>query len=60
MKSEPIYETTPYGVKQQSDGRWAVEQAWWGRTISTHATEDKARAACREEARRNGCLRRVP
>ena len=52
------YETTPYGVEQKGK-KFAVVQSWWGKTISTHKTRELADEACIEEARAQGCLRRI-
>lgn len=56
MQGNLAYETTPYSVEKKGR-RWTVRQAWWGREISSHASEEAAERACIEEARRNGCLR---
>jgi hypothetical protein len=45
-------ETTPYAVKEGTDG-WYVFQMWWGKAVlGPFATKDEARAACITEARR--------
>ena len=54
-----IFETTPYAVQPAPGKKFAVVQMWWGKTISTHDTRDEAEAACIEEARFQGCLKRV-
>jgi hypothetical protein len=56
--SDYYYETTPYGVDKRGR-KFVVVQYWWGKDISTHKTNDEAQAACVEEARKAGCLRRV-
>lgn len=53
-----VYETTPYGVKERG-GKFVVEQMWWGKTISTHATRDEAQEACIQIAREQGYLKKA-
>jgi hypothetical protein len=53
-----MYETTPYAV-QEKGGKFTVEQMWWGKVISTHDSREEAEAACIEEARFQGCLKKV-
>lgn len=57
METQYAYETTPYGVEKRGK-KFVVRQAWWGKDISTHKTKDEAEAACVEEARKAGVLRR--
>lgn len=56
--SSYYYETTPYGVKQDGDG-FVVEQMWWGKVLSRHATREDAESNCLEIARDQGYLRKV-
>jgi hypothetical protein len=51
------YETTPYRVDKRG-GSFFVRQEWWGKDISSHATQEEADAACIDEARKAGCLQR--
>lgn len=53
-----IYETTPYGVEKRGR-KFVVRQCWWGKDISTHKSQEEADAACIEEARRAGVLKRL-
>ena len=54
-----IYETTPYGVKQQ-DNKFVVHQFWWGEDVSEmFDTKEEAQQMAISLAKTNGCLQRI-
>lgn len=54
-----IYETTPYGVKQQ-DNKFVVHQFWWGKDVSEmFDTKEEAEQVAISLAKTNGCLQRI-
>ena len=54
-----IYETTPYGVKQQ-DNKFVVHQFWWGKDVSQmFDTKEEAEQVAISLAKTNGCLQRI-
>lgn len=54
-----VYETTPYGVKQQ-DNKFVVHQFWWGKDVSQmFDTKEEAEQVAISLAKTNGCLQRI-
>ena len=54
-----VYETTPYGVKQQ-DNKFVVHQFWWGKDVSEmFDTKEEAQQMAISLAKTNGCLQRI-
>ena len=54
-----VYETTPYGVKQQ-DSKFVVHQFWWGKDVSQmFDTKEEAEQVAISLAKTNGCLQRI-
>jgi hypothetical protein len=54
-----VYETTPYGVKQQ-DNKFVVHQFWWGEDVSEmFDTKEEAQQMAISLAKTNGCLQRI-
>ena len=54
-----VYETTPYGVKQQ-DNKFVVHQFWWGKDVSEmFDTKEEAEQVAISLAKTNGCLQRI-
>jgi hypothetical protein len=54
-----VYETTPYGVKQQ-DNKFVVHQFWWGKDVSEmFDTKEEAQRVAISLAKTNGCLQRI-
>lgn len=54
-----VYETTPYGVKEQ-DNKFVVHQFWWGEDVSQmFDTKEEAQQMAISLAKTNGCLQRI-